>query len=141
MDKVLFQDMPEKSRFEALRDNADSIEEVGYMKSFDPDSLVDMKEELVSSTIEITELEQELKSISDDYKTRMAPLKKAIAMNAKYLKENAEFVKEQCFKMVDHNAKEVGYYNSLGVLVSQRPARADEAQRTIHSINRTGTSN
>lgn len=141
MERVLFQDLPKELRFEMLRDNADAIEEIGYMKAFEGENLESMKEELVNATIEASELELELKAIQEDYKNRMAPLKKAIALNAKYLKEKAEFVKEQCYKMIDHNNREVGYYNSLGELVSQRPARPDESQRTIHSINRTGTNN
>jgi hypothetical protein len=140
MEKQLFADVPPKGRFELLRDNADAIEEMGYMKSFSPDLMEGMKDELVSSTIALTELEQELKTIQEDYKNRMAPLKKAVALNAKYLKEKAEYIKEPCFKMVDHAAGEVGYYNGEGELILSRPAKPEEAQRTILSMNRaTGT--
>ena len=44
----------------------------------------------------------------------------------------------KCYKMVDHRAKDVGYYNSKGQLVFSRPARPEEAQGNIFKI-KTGT--
>lgn len=36
MEKVLFADLSEKERMQMLSDNADTVEEVGYMKAFTP---------------------------------------------------------------------------------------------------------
>ena len=141
MEKQLFAELPPKQRLEALRDNADSIEEMGYMKSFDPEVLDSMKDTLVAATIELTELEVEMKQIQDQFKNKMAPLKKAVALNAKFLKEKAEFVKEQCFKLIDYTKAEVGYYNGNGELIMTRPAKPEEAQKTIFINRRTGTDN
>jgi len=38
--------------------------------------------------------------------------------------------------MVNHEAREVGYYNNRGQLVFSRPANEGEAQKTLMSISR-----
>lgn len=53
----------------------------------------------------------------------------------------SEYVNELCFKFIDPQTKEVGYYNADGDLIESRPAFADELQGTIFQLNRTGTDN
>jgi len=134
MEKQLFDDQSPIQRLELLKDNAETTEEIGYMKPFTDDEIQEFRETLVSSTIEHNELAIELKSIKNDYKSRMDPVKSKINENAKRIKERAEYIKENCFKMIDFKQKEVGYYNSDGLLVFQRPARADEMQYTIKNL-------
>lgn len=60
----------------------------------------------------------------------------------KGLKNKAEFVTEPCYKFVDPETREVGYYNQEGDLIESRPAYPDELQSNIFQINRkTGTNN
>lgn len=134
MDKFIFENETPLQRMELLRDNADSIEEIGYMKPFTDEEIEEFREVLVSSTIEHNEMAVELKSIKNDYKSRMDPVKAQINDNAKRIKEKAVYIKESCFKMIDHKQKNVAYYNSDGLLVFQRPARAEEMQYTIKNL-------
>ena len=58
------------------------------------------------------------------------------------LKKKAEFVTERCFKFIDQEAREVGYYNENGDLIESRPAYSEELQTTLFQIGRkTGTNN
>jgi hypothetical protein len=58
----------------------------------------------------------------------------------KSLKEKAEKVKETCYKVVDKEEKQVGYYNKNGQLVSTRIAFDDELQQpNFYSEARSGT--
>ena len=58
------------------------------------------------------------------------------------LKKKAEFVTERCFKFIDQETREVGYYNENGDLIESRPAYSEELQTTLFQIGRkTGTNN
>ena len=58
------------------------------------------------------------------------------------LKKKAEFVTERCFKFIDQEAREVGYYNENGDLIESRPAYSEELQTTLFQFGRkTGTNN
>ena len=108
MEKALFQDYPEKQRKSMLEDNADKIEEIGYMKPFTPEEMEVMKDDLSKVVISINDIEDEKKSKMDEIKLRLKPLdeeKKELLSN---IKNKSEYVTENCFKMVDHNNGMVG---------------------------------
>jgi hypothetical protein len=53
---------------------------------------------------------------------------------------NATEVTEDVYKMVDQEAKMVGFYNRSGTLITSRPINPDEYQLSIIPIaHRTGT--
>lgn len=131
MDKQLFQGYPEAQRAQILRDNCNTIENIGYTKQFTADQLIDMKDRLSEVSIEANEIEIEKKEAMDGFKHRLQPFneeKKELLSN---LKNKAKYVNEDCFKMIDHESGMVGYYNSLGDLVEMRPIRQNERQTTI----------
>jgi len=129
-----------QSRIEFLSDNCDSVEQKGYMKRFTPDQLLKMKEELSETAIEINDIETEKKEIVKDYSARLKPLieeRKAILTG---LKNKSEHVTERCFKFIDLEAREVGFYSETGELIESRPAYADELQGNIfQKLRSTGT--
>jgi len=140
MEKQLGQEYPEGQQREAfLKDNCDVVESKGYMKPFTPEQLVEMKESLAETSIEINDVEIEKKEIIEEFKTRTKPLIDHKQRLLKNIKHKAEFVDEQCFKFVDVATKEVGFYNAEGNLIEARPAFGNELQSTIFQISRTGT--
>lgn len=139
MDKTLFQDYPENVRRQMLEDNCDKIEEVGYMKPFSPDQLLDMKDRLSNVSIEINDIECEKKAQNDIFKAQLKPLAEERSKLLGNIRNKAEHVKGECYKFVDQEAGEVGYYSPEGFLIESRPIRQEERQMTIHSIGRTGT--
>ena len=123
-----------------LKDNCDKVEEKGYMKPYTPEELQGHKEMLANVSIEIAEIEAEKKAQDAYYKGQLKPLNEQRSQMVSNIKSKSEYVKEICYKFVDQEAKETGFYNADGDLIECRPATADELQPTIFSMARkTGT--
>lgn len=123
-----------------LKDNCDKVEEKGYMKPYTPEELQGHKENLANVSIEIAEVEAEKKAQDAYFKGQLKPLIEQRAQMVSNIKSKSEYVKEICYKFVDQEAKETGFYNADGDLIESRPATADELQPTIFSMARkTGT--
>jgi hypothetical protein len=141
MQRELGKDIQDpKSRIDFLSDNCDSVEQKGYMKRFTPDQLLKMKEDLSEISIEINDVEVAKKEVVKQYSDSLKPLiedKKAILSG---LKNKSEHVTERCFKFIDVETREVGFYNEDGELIESRPAYADELQGNIfQGLRKTGS--
>jgi hypothetical protein len=139
MKQQLFGDVHESERSQLLRDNCDRLEAVTYMKPFGSNDLDQFKDELSSIAIDISKIEEDKKAAAESYNAELKPLKAEYKRLLTDIRLKSTEVKEDCFVMVDHENKMVGYYNAKGHLVQSRPARAQELQSTIFSVNRTGT--
>lgn len=132
MDKHLGKDIENLVTREAfLKDNCDKVEEKGYMKPYTPEELQGHKEKLANVSIEIAEIEAEMKQVQAEYKGRLKPLKEARANMVSNIKAKAEYVTEPCYRFTDREEKQTGYYNANGDLVELRPATAEELQPTL----------
>lgn len=143
MQRELAKDIPSGNhRIAFLTDNCDKIEEKGYMKRFSADQLSQMKDELSEAAIRINDIEEEKKAIMDEFKERLKPLIDEKSRLLKGLKNKSEFVNEKCYKFVDTEAREVGFYNQDGDLIEARPAYVEELnlfRDGAKVINMTGT--
>lgn len=140
MKKGLFQDVPVERREQMLRDNADSSEEIGYMKSFTEEEILAMKDDLAEISIEINDIEIEKKEIAAEFKHKLEPLVDQKKETLKSIKNKAQYVKELCYKMIDQEEQMVTYYNSIGEIVESRRIRPDEKQLKIFTL-KSGTNN
>jgi hypothetical protein len=111
-----------------LQANAVGKEEIEYRKHLSPDEVEQHKTKLAENMIIIKQEDSKLDEAKAYHKEKTKPYKKQIAESLEKIKEQSELVTESCFKFVDTNAKEVGYYNSLGELVYSRKAMMDELQ-------------
>ena len=137
MERELGKDLEQgKKRVAFLMDNCDAVEEKGYMKPFTPEELARMKESLSETDIEINDIEEEKTAAMKDFKARLEPLTTERKKTLDGLKKKAEFVTERCFKFIDQEAREVGYYNENGDLIESRPAYSEELQTTLFQIGR-----
>lgn len=143
MEKTIGKEYKNAREREAfLKDNCDKVEEKGYMKPYSVEELQGHKENLANVSIEIAEIEAEKKAQDAYYKGQLKPLVEQRSQMVSNIKSKSEYVKEVCFKFVDQEEKETGFYNTDGDLIECRPATADELQSTIFSIARkTGTDN
>jgi len=141
MKKTLGKELPEGiQRTNFLKDNCDAVEEKGYMKPYTSEELQGHKENLANVSIEIAEIEAEKKAQDAYYKGQLQPLMEQRTRMVSNIKSKSEYVKEICYKFVDQEAKETGFYNEDGDLIESRPTTADELQPTIFSMARnTGT--
>lgn len=137
MEKFLGIEFPEgKSREDFLEANCDAIESIGYSRRFTGDELLQKKDTLSELAIQINDIEEEKKTAMDIFKDRLKPLNEEKKQLLTDLKNKSEFVNESCYKFIDHEEKEVGYYNKLGELVHSRPIQKQEMQKTIMSVSR-----
>lgn len=143
MEKTIGKEYKNAREREAfLKDNCDKAEEKGYMKPYTSEELQGHKENLANLSIEIDEIEEEKKEASKAFKAQLDPLFESRKQMVSNIRSKAEYVKEVCFKFIDQNEKETGFYNADGDLIECRPATADELQPTIFSMARkTGTDN
>lgn len=144
MEKFLgqeYQNLQEREQF--LKDNATTVESIGYSKPLKPDEIEKLKETLADATIKKEEAEQAKKDETQRWNEEIKGYKTTIRDAADKLKSKSEYVNEPCYKIVDEKAIQVGYYNKEGMLVYQRTARQDELQPRIFPIGcqRTGTDN
>ncbi len=126
------------ARQQFLADNCDAAVEKGYMKPYTPEELQGHKENLANVSIQIAEIEAEMKQVSAEYKGQLKPLKEQRANMVSNIKAKAEYVTEKCYRFTDQETKMTGFYNADGVLIESRPATADELQPTIFHAIRTG---
>lgn len=141
MDKFLGQEYKdENARKEFLEANSDAIEEVSYTRRFSKDEMSAHRVLYCEASEKIEDLNEAKKEYLSQLKEDLKPLAKERKEILTKIKNKSEQVTEKCFKIVDHQNKETGYYNSLGELVYSRPIMPDEMQKTIFTINKaTGT--
>lgn len=140
MDIQIGKDIENRERrIDFLKTNCDAIEKKGYMKQFTPGQLQQMKEHLSETAIEINDLLEEKKEMMAVFKEKLKPLTEEKKELLSGLKNKARYTSEECYKFIDTDAREVGFYNEDGELIESRPAYADELQRRIFPIGKTGT--
>lgn len=137
MEKFLGIEYPEgKEREDFLEANCDAIEQISYTRRFTGEELLKKKDSLSDLDIEINDIEEEKKDAISSFKERLKPLNEEKQLLLNDLKNKSEFVTAPCYKIIDHESREVGYYNKLGELVYERPIQSQEMQKTILSITR-----
>ena len=102
MEKTMGKDIANPvQREQFIKDNADKVENKGYMKPYTPEELQGHKEKLANVSIEIAEIEAEMKQVQAEYKGRLKPLKEARANMVSNIKAKAEYVTEPCYRFTD----------------------------------------
>ena len=140
MEQVLGQDVERgAARIAFLQDNCDKVEELGYTKAIPSERLEELKNQLVDVSIQTKDVKADAKESARQYKEQIKQLETESGNITDQLKARSEYVMEKCFKFVDSEARQVGYYNSDGLLVYQRPAQPDELQKTVYQTLRNGT--
>lgn len=140
MDKVLGQEYEEKERIDFLRDNCDAVEDLGYTKQLSNEEIEALKDRLVENNIQLRDVRADKKAANKEFNDQIKQLEESNDEVTGKLKAKSEFVTEACFKFVDTETREVGYYNREGLLVYCRPGRPEEMQKSMFSpVLRTGT--
>jgi hypothetical protein len=131
-------DLAERARF--LSYNCDKVEEKGYTKYFTKEEMQELKDRLANLSVRVEEVEGEKKALESHFKPLLKDLNGQLRETVSDIRAKAKYVREQCYKFVDCEGREVGYYNADGDLVESRPATADELQLTIFPSGlKTGT--
>lgn len=140
MDKVLGQEYEGKARIDFLRDNCDAVEDLGYTKQLPNEEIEALKDRLVENNIQLRDVRADKKAANKEFNDQIKQLEESNDEVTGKLKAKSEFVTEACFKFVDTETREVGFYNREGLLVYCRPGRPEEMQKSMFSpVLRTGT--
>lgn len=140
MDKVLGQEYEGKARIDFLRDNCDAVEDLGYTKQLPNEEIEALKDRLVENNIQLRDVRADKRAANKEFNDQIKQLEESNDEVTGKLKAKSEFVTEACFKFVDTETREVGYYNREGLLVYCRPGRPEEMQKSMFSpVLRTGT--
>jgi hypothetical protein len=144
MEKFLgleYENLAEREQF--IKDNADSIENIGYSKPIPSDQIEKLKETLADASIKKLEQEEAKKAAVQMYNDEIKGYKLTIKDAADKLKSKSTYVNEPCYRIIDEQTRQVGYYNKEGMLVYQRAARHDELQPRLFDLRpgKTGTEN
>ena len=142
MKDIMLADTPIEKRAQILRDSCDQIEERHYTRKFEQSEINERREELAEVSIQINTIAQELKEITADYKGRLKPKEERRGRILDELKAGGEYVKSECYKFVDPDTGEAGWYSPEGYLLESRLMKPEERQRTaFQALRRTGTDN
>ena len=94
-----------------LEANCDAVEEVCYSRKFPEEQIDKMKEGLLSVSLKIQAKEKEISETNKEMKHDLSSLKSERKELLDFLKTRSEWVEEDCYKMIDGERREVGYYN------------------------------
>lgn len=142
MDKYILQRESPEERERILSNSCDQIEERYYTRKYTQEEINDTRADLADISLRIADKEEEKRAINEQLKADMKPLVERRTTILGQLKAGGERVKGNVYKMTDPDKNEVGYYNSEGMLIEERPMREDEKQRSVFQIMRnTGTDN
>lgn len=142
MNDIMLAETPIEHRAQILRDSCDQIEERSYTRKFEQNEVDELRKEVSNVLILANNLEEELAGIKSDFKGKIKPLQERVGKILDELKAGGEYVKGECYKFIDMDAGEVGWYSPDGYLLESRAMKPEERQRTtFQTLRRTGTDN
>lgn len=152
MRNFLFEECSHEERIEKLNSIAAGKERITYLRNLTEAEIDAESKELASLCRRRNELEEEKKNVAKDYQTQIDSVKQNIDRSATLLEDGRKECVEDCFKVLDIDAREVGFYNSRGELVRMRKAldsdlqldmfyqqRNEETRKALEAANRLST--
>ena len=128
MRNFLFEECTQEERMEKLNSIASGKERITYLRNLTEAEIDAESKELASLCRRRNELEEEKKNVAKDYQTQIDSVKQNIDRSATLLEDGRKECVEDCFKVLDIDAREVGFYNSRGELVRMRKALDSDLQ-------------
>ena len=149
MRNFLFEECNQEERMEKLNSIAAGKERITYLRNLTEAEIDAESKELASLCRRRNELEEEKKNVAKDYQTQIDSVKQNIDRSATLLEDGRKECVEDCFKVLDIDAREVGFYNNRGELVRMRKAldsdlqldmfyqqRNEETKKALEAANR-----
>ena len=149
MRNFLFEECSHEERIEKLNSIAAGKERITYLRNLTEAEIDAESKELASLCRRRNELEEEKKNVAKDYQTQIDSVKQNIDRSATLLEDGRKECVDDCFKVLDIDAREVGFYNNRGELVRMRKAldsdlqldmfyqqRNEETKKALEAANR-----
>jgi hypothetical protein len=128
MDQFLFQDLPEEKRVAQLDALSEGAEEKEYAVFLSQDELAARKSQFTSLAIQEAKLLDKKADALAEIKAELAPIQAEKKEVLGEIKSGTIRETGICYKMVDQENKQVGFYNKKGQLIEQRPMTFDDRQ-------------
>ena len=149
MRNFLFEECSHEERMEKLNSIAAGKERITYLRNLTEAEIDAESKELASLCRRRNKLEEEKKNVAKDYQAQIDSVKQNIDRSASLLEDGRKECIEDCFKVLDIDAREVGFYNNRGELVRMRKVldsdlqldmfyqqRNEETKKALEAANR-----
>jgi len=131
MQQQIFQNYNEEARREMLEDNASQVTLGHYTRKFSQAEKHQRQKRNAEIDIQLAEIREELDAFKISIKNRMSPLQEEKNKILEEIKSNGEYIEGKLYKIIDREAKEVGFYDEDGNLVEQRRMTKEDNQLHI----------
>lgn len=132
MSNSILQDIPVKERRDKLKEMAKKVEfRQNYQRPLTQAELDNENRVHSKEAIEKERLEDELKSINDQYKARIKAQDAKISACLGRVKSEKQDVEGDLFGMVDYDLNRIEYYDVYGVWIYGRELMPSEAQGAL----------
>lgn len=123
--------MPEISqseRMNILQQNADKIELTTYLKPLSEEELSARRESLTDNSIRLSDLEEDKKEATKQFKDQIDPLKAANKTILVEIRTKQAKVDGTLYFMANHDESMMETYDDTGEMIESRRLRPDEKQ-------------
>lgn len=127
MQQFILQDKTQEERM-ALLEEFKKAENVTYKRHL-TDAEIDLESKKLAAEVKtLAQIEEEKKEANKTFKDQIDSTRSKMENISKVLLEGSKEVTEKCFKVINIEGHEVGYYNVSGELVKVRPLIDDDIQ-------------
>jgi len=136
--KSIFLEKPLEDRIKALEEHAVKVvPKFSWDKKLDETDLENFRIQFAEKNIELTHLQDDLKSYMQIAKAGMKPVQEDIHKLQTAIEHRELNIVETVYCLPDQIGGEMEYYNDEGLCVYSRPLRPEERQFTIRPSART----
>lgn len=128
MEKFILQNCSPEERKQKLEEFSQGKEKLTYMRSLTEAEIEYESRKLASLCRERNDLEQEKADINKEYGDKIKDVKAKIDGHTKTLIDGEKEESATCYKFINIDTREVGFYNKDGELVRVRPALDQDLQ-------------
>lgn len=120
-----------KDRIAELRDTADKIEQTSYYRALTPEELDVKREELSEAAIILSDIQQEMKRATAEFKERMKPVKESLSCLISEVKTKQVECEGLVYHLANHELGMMESYDEKGELIGSRRLRPEEKQPNL----------
>lgn len=120
-----------KDRIAELRDTADKIEQTSYYRALTPEELDVKREELSEAAIILSDIQQEMKRATAEFKERMKPVKESLSCLIGEVKTKQAECEGIVYHLANHETGMMESYDDKGELIGTRRLRPEEKQQNL----------
>ena len=128
MDQFILQDKMPQDRVAILEKMAAKAEKITYRRNLTEAEIEAESKNLADAVTRRAQIEDEKKEVTKEYNKRIEEQKTKAETISDTLLSGTREETRLCYKFVNIDTKEVGYYNELGELVKVRPAMDQDMQ-------------